>query len=184
MNRRPTWIMLGLLAVALLVLAFFEWTPQGKQISQTPTPTSPPTLLSGWDAERIVRIQIQQSGQSEFVLSRPSGGLWVAENESSAINQETVSFLLNSITSASIRSSLSNDLAQDVTGLAEPILFLSLQDTFGAKVEIKIGLQTPISSGYYVQVNSDSPVVAGKYEIEDVLSISSLQALILPQPTP
>jgi hypothetical protein len=178
MNRRPTWIMLGLLAIALLVLAFMEWTPQGKQISQTPTPTNTPLLLSGWDPERITRVELSSPDQPVYILTRQDNGNWIITDNPSPVNQDSINSLLQTLTNTTIRATLSGDITQDATGLATPILNISLQDAFGATVRIKIGNQTPISSGYYAQVDGQAPVVASKYNIEDLLSLSSPDQLL------
>lgn len=180
MNRRPTWIMLGLLAIALLALAFMEWTPQGKKISQTPTPTSIPLLLSGWDPERVTRVEFSTPDQSTYVLTKQANGTWIMNDNPNPVNQDNLYYLLQSLTNATVRATLSSDINQDATGLATPTLNIALQDSFGATVRIKIGNQTPISSGYYLQVDAQAPVVASKYDIEDLLSLASPQKLLSP----
>lgn len=163
MIRKQTWIALIIFGLLLGLALYINRNPIISSASSTPSPTLMPSLLEGWQDSDIAMIQYK-GDPGEITLNHNPDGSWSLgpENIVPASIEKVDSFRYQ-LLSISVQSLLNTTDPLDAVGLAAPKRILVLRDTQGKQVEIRIGNQTPTGSGYYVQIDNQTPVVVSKY---------------------
>ena len=184
MIRRGTWIVLAIFALlldAVLILQNQRGSVKLVEAGVTPSATEQPRLLNGWEAQDIVAVELKGEGRA-FNLTKAADGAWTAGPDTPApVDAAQVDSLLSALASARILSGLGADSPLDSIGLTAPANIIIVQNTQGARSEIRLGGLTPTSSGYYAQVDSNPPVVVSTYNIDTLLSQLKREYWITPE---
>lgn len=186
MIRKQTLILLGILAV-LVGLTFYlrenPLAPSGAEI--TPSATSQPALLSGWQTSEITWMEWQdaQSG-TEMRLEQDAQGNWVQVSEGKPVSLGKVEQIRTQVLDTRVTASLSGSYSLDALNLTQPAYVLTLGSAEGKTSKITIGKTTPTGNGYYIQVDQQAPVVAAKMAVEAILEQFKPEQLFDYTPTP
>ena len=177
MVKRPTWILLFILA--LVIGAYFYLKSQPLK-SSAPTPTALGTryLIPKGD-DLVTKIHIVDAQGNSLQMGRDATGNWAimvgqsptitqpklaAADQSQAEAAETQLFALSVLTTLETSPSL------DVIGLNPPAYTISLEFSSNRQQVLKVGALTPTGSGYYVQLE-DKIYVISQSSIEAVLEL-------------
>lgn len=170
MIRRTTWIFLAIFfGFVLLAIVLNQ---EGENITETPTPTTPPALLPNVSIEEIKQMKLEdQTGHVE-IITQYEDGIWDYENtELKDIDVEAVGLTVDDL--LDLRRIAQPDPApalKDV-GLEKPKFIINLEMNDGKHIIYKIGDLTPTESGYYVLDDEENIVVVSKLSLDSILSL-------------
>jgi hypothetical protein len=142
-------------------------------------------LLPGWTSSDIVWMESKDSSNGKSIqISQDAQGNWTLgpggkQKVEAGVGEE----LRTQIVEIRTMATLPLGLQMDAVGLSAPTRFLSIRNKQGKQSEIHIGKADPTGSGYYVQVDNQSPVVVDKYTFDGTLNLFN-NALATPTPLP
>ena len=184
MIRKGTWIVLLIFVLLLGVAFYLSKNPLPTSASLTPTATEIPPLLSGWKSSDIVRIDYIGDPGPLSLSQNPDGSWTVGPENPVPATIAQVEYVRSQLTAIRMNFVLNTTDPMEAVGLAAPTRRLILQNAQGAQVEIRIGKETPTGSGYYIQVDNQTPVVINKFSLDGVLNVLIREQLAAPTPTP
>ena len=168
MIRRSTWIVLIFL-LALIGLSFYLRGREARELAAaTPTEGVSHLFAGGEGAPTMIRVEDSLGVAVEF--SRDEQGIWVLNApESAAADQAVAEAAATQVDALRVLSTV--DLAPDIIGLDSPAYTISL--AFGQSIAHKllIGAVTPISDGYYVQLDDGPYQVVDKYGLDELTGL-------------
>ncbi len=178
MIRRNTWVLLGIFIVALGLVWAIPWW-QSTHPQPTPTPGSASQPLFGSPAPQISEVTISAADGKELTLKSSGNDQWTAISKPGTpeVSADKIGSAVSDFQGILISAQLTTPPPMDVIGLSTPSNTITVKFVDGAIKVIKVGSVTPTSSGYYIQVDDDHPVVVGKYTLD------SLLALLTPAPS-
>ena len=170
MVKRPTWILLAILAVA--VGAYFLIKNQASKAKTiTPTPTGAGYLITQ-AAGVLQSLQISDNKGNNFQMQRDLSKAWVITAPTSgAADQGLAGAAETQIGALSIVTTLNPPPDLTSVGLAVPLYTMELGFVSGKSDKIEIGNLTPTSSGYYVRFDGENIYVIEKSGIDSVLNL-------------
>lgn len=187
MIRKTTWIVLVvfiLLLAGVVILQRVQGNVTLVKEEVTPSATSAPLLLGNLQAQDIVAIDWTGEGQT-ITLTKAADGSWsLGPGTNGPVEAGQVEQLRASLVSLHAASQLGASNPLDAIGLSVPTNIISLRTTSGQLTQINLGSVTPTGSGYYVQVDSNAPVVVDKYAIDSVLDLLKPTSWVTPTPLP
>lgn len=182
MVKRPTWILLIVLA---LVIGAYIYLQERPLKATDPTPTAiKSTFLVTKDNGALTKIHILDAQGNSLRMERDASGNWaimvgqsptitqpelVAANQSQAEAAETQFFAL------SVLTTLETSPALDVIGLNPPAYTITLGFFDDTKKVLEVGGLTPTGSGYYVSLE-------GKIYVISQSSINAVLGLLMNPP--
>ena len=168
MIRRGTWIALAIL-LGLVGLSFLLRDQQAK-ITEAATPTDGLSPLFDDQLRAPVLIRIEGATGQAVQLRRNEDGTWVLEDpEEAAADQAAAQAAATQIGALRILSTV--DLAPEIIGLDAPAYNLSLKFDDGSTHSLLIGSVTPITDGYYAQLDGGPFQVVDKYGLDELISL-------------
>jgi hypothetical protein len=185
MVKRPTWILLFILALVIGAYFYLKSRPL-KSSAPTPTAVKSNYLISS-DNGTLIKIYIVDAQGNSLQMRRDATGNWAimvgqsptimvgqsptitqpklaTADQSQAEAAETQLFALSVLTTLETSPSL------DVIGLNPPAYTISLEFSSNGQQVLKVGALTPTGSGYYVQLE-DKIYVISQSSIEAVLEL-------------
>lgn len=184
MIKRSTWITLGLFILLLGITFLWQKSPE-KFISPTHSATPYPVLLPDLGNEQVNQIEISSPDRDNLVLKLGQDKSWEFSTlGNDRVDQGKVEQLLSTIASASIITEIESEVDPKVVGLDVPTEIIRLHISSGAVITVKIGAATTTSSGYYVQVDENSPIVLRTATVESILDLSGKDNLTIIQSAP
>ncbi len=185
MIRKQTWILLIIFALLLGVAFYLQKNPLPESAELTPSPTSAPNLLQGWQSSDIVWMELVVGQGEPIRILQDAQGNWVLESgESFPVEAGKAEQLRSEIAEIRPITVLPADYALDALGLNIPSRTLSIRDKQGKQVTISIGNMDPTESGYYAQVATQAPAVINSYTLEGIVDLFySAQPTPTPEPT-
>lgn len=184
MIRKQTWILLVVFAALLGVMFYLQQNPLPDTAQATPSVTAQPVMLPGWQPEDITQISIQHGQAEALMLAKDAEGSWMLEPGALPVEAGKVEQLRAQITDLRVIAALQPGFDPAATGLSQPVLTLTVWNTQGQETVLKIGGQTPIETGYYIQVGESAPVVVSKFAVEALLDLAQIEKLANITPTP
>lgn len=182
MVRKQTWILLIIFALLLGVTFYLQKNPLPKNEALTPSPTSSPELLPGWESSDIAWMEWKESLGSTIQIAQDEQGNWVSGNDGKdKIDSGKAEQLRAEIAEMRTIATLPANYQLDAVGLLAPARTLTLRDAQGKQITVNIGSSDPTGSGYYVQIASQAPAVVDKWALD---GIADLFNSALPPPTP
>jgi hypothetical protein len=181
MIRRPTWIILIIFVLVIGAALLVEKTPYFQPAPTATATTAPHLLISSVSAVKMV----DAAGLTES-LKQDASKVWTADVPSDVqVNQGNMAELESTLLGIEIISSPQTAPPADATGLAKPAETITITDATSQVHVLKIGLKTPTSSGYYVQMDQGKPVIVSTTTIDRiVVLISGVRATPTPPPAP
>lgn len=170
MIKRSTWIVL----IVLVVLAGALYAIQKTNLlaaSESPTSTPVPMLLEQ-TTDTIVSVKLTDSAGKDIIAALNNSNQWtITEPAGLQISQGNMQEVLSDLDGISVQSSLLSSLPLTATGLDSPAHTITLTFKSGQVHVIKVGQLTPTQSGYYVQVDANTPVIAIQSNIDSVIEL-------------
>lgn len=184
MIRKQTWILLVVFAALLGVMFFLRQNPLPDPAAATPSVTAQPVLLPDWQPADITQVSIQHGQGEARLLGKDAAGSWLLEPGALPVEAGKVEQLRAQITDLRVIAALAPGFDPAATGLSQPVLTLAIGNLQGQESVLKIGGQTPIETGYYIQVGENAPVVVSKFAVEALLDLAQIEKLANITPTP
>jgi hypothetical protein len=182
MVKKSTWVVIIIFAVLVVALLLVEKYPVGP-LKGTPTPTQQPALLDSSLKTQISSIKIQ-AGTESFSLEK-AGDTWVFSNDRSlTIMQSAANEMVDVLFSLDTKSVVDPTTPMETLGLVEPSIVFTIIMQDGTDQKVTIGGVTPTSSGYFAQINQDSPIVISTYAVESLNRFINPVGLMAETPTP
>ena len=170
MVKRPTWIMLAILALA--VGAYFLIKNQPSKVkTATPTATGGSYLVT--QANGVLQsLRISDSKGNNFQMQRDLSKSWVIiAPTSGAADQGLAGAAETQVGALSIVTRLTNPPDLSAVGLTVPAYTLELGFVNGTSHKIEVGNLTPTSSGYYIRFDGRTIFVIEKSGIDAILNL-------------
>jgi hypothetical protein len=183
MVRKQTWILLGVFVLLLGVTFYLQKNPLPKKETLTPSPTAQPRLLPGWQGSEIVWMELKESqGSSGIQIVQDEQGNWaLGTGGKEKVDTGHAEQMREQFADISTTAALPANYQLDAIGLKAPARFLAIRNKQGKQATINIGNADPTDSGYYVQVDTQSPVVVDKFTLDGLVNLFNSA---LPTPTP
>jgi hypothetical protein len=179
--RRGTLILLGVFI--LLVVAVVVWTrsaSQNKPVVPTPTPSQ---MLINSAYREFISVELVDTKGTTVLLKKANNQIWMVEKpDPGTANQDWAIDVINQFSALTVMSTFESPPPPEATGLQQPVRIVTLTDTGGAGVVIKIGNTTATGSGYYVQVDQGSTVLVDKNSLDSALDVLSRMRAVTPTP--
>jgi hypothetical protein len=183
MIRRSTWLVLLLFLVVLGGGLYFQKYQSENQAQITPTAQFK-LFLAGIDKNQITGFSIESSSGQKFSAAKGQDGNWsVAGFTAADTDLSGIDDMLTKITSLSVLAELSEAPEEDVIGLAPPVYVFKVTLQNGTQQTALLGTSTPTKSGYYARLEEGSPVVLGKYAVDNLLTFLEHPPIATPIPT-
>ena len=187
MVRKQTWILLIIFALLLGTAFYLQKNPLPKSGALTPSPTSAPRLLQGWQSNDIAWMELKEGQGAPIQVVQDAQGNWALGNGASVdagnekVDTGKAEQLRTEIVEIRITAVLPANYQLDAVGLDAPSRILAIRDKQGKQITINIGNLDPTESGYYVQIASQAPVVVDRYTLDGIVDQFNNA---LPTPTP
>lgn len=168
MIRRGTWIAIAIL-LALVGLSAILRDRQSKT-ADAATPTQGLRPLLGANLGEPSRIRIESAAGEATELARDADGAWVLDApEAAEADQAAAQAAASQIGALRILSTVA--LAPDIIGLDAPAYTLALTFDDGSVHRLLIGSVTPITDGYYAQLDGGPYQVVDKYGLDELIGL-------------
>jgi hypothetical protein len=171
MIKRPTWILLAILA--LVIVAYFLIKSRSSAISTDPTPTGLGNnyLITQADGS-LQRIRIYDKQNRIVQIQLDTSGAWIVTLPTPGIaDQSLAEAAATQVGAMHIVTTLDNQLNIVDAGLDSPAYTIEL--TFASELThvIQIGTLTPTNSGYYVLFDTSNFYVVSQAGIDTLLNL-------------
>jgi hypothetical protein len=182
MIKRPTWILLVILVLAVGAYFLIESKPS-KINASTPTVTAGSFLIT--QAQGVLQsLHILDNKGDNFQMQRDLSKAWVVTAPSSGpADQGLAGAAETQVGALSIVTTLNVPPALSDIGLAVPADTIDLVFVNGTSHKMEIGNLTPTSSGYYVRFDGGKIYVIEKSGIDSLLNLLT-NPPFPPTPTP
>jgi len=169
MIRRTTWVVLALFVVLIGVYWFIQRQNKTKAQATTPTPSSQPVFVTGFETVQAVRLE--DSSGKIVAIEKDSQGNWsLTEPEAEAADQDKASTMASQVSNFRSLAIIDNPPALDAVGLATPAYTVTVDTVDGSQQIATIGSLTPTSSGYYVESDGGPMMVVAKTAVDGFLA--------------
>ncbi len=186
MIRRSTWVIIIVFVLVIGLAVLVEKTPYFQPAS-TPTATSAPSLLkipSG--GINAIKLEVLQGPTISVKLI--GGGGWVADQPLNAMpDQANMAEVTTTLSTLQILVAPATSIPEAAAGLQSPAQTITILSGTNQQNVLKIGNSTPTSSGYYVQLDQNKPVIVDKGTIDRVIQLLTgigATPTAPPQPSP
>ena len=169
MIRQSTWIVLIVFVLVVGAAILVEKTPYF-QPKPTPTSTTAPSLYSGTP----VAFTLTESNGFTTSAKLQDNKTWVAlQPLNGPVDQGQMAELISQIQGIAVVATLPTPPPASASGLQTPTDTITITDSTNQQHVLKIGSKTPTSSGYYVQLDQNNPVIVDTSTIDRIIQILS-----------
>lgn len=166
MIRKPTWILLVVLAG--LIGFMFYYNNQKALTAIETTPTSSTAFLFGPEDGLPSSIKIEASTGETVELAHDADQAWMLKMPiEAAADQGLAEAAASQVTTLRVLDEVG--LGLEIIGLDRPVYIITIGFTAGTVHKLEVGSKTPTQSGYYVRVDGEQIVI---------LNLTSLDALL------
>jgi hypothetical protein len=186
MIKRPTWILLILLALAI-VAYFLVRNHNTADLSAASTPTTPVETFLVTTADGALQNLRVSDSQHIVEIRRNTSGTWIIDLPTAGLADESlVGAAETQINALRIVSTLDNQLNLADAGLTPPVSTIELAFASGIKHVLEVGSMTPSNSGYYVRYDAGNVYVISAAGVDALLNLVTAPpylATATPSPT-
>jgi len=171
MIKRPTWILL--IVLALVIVAYFVIKNRPLSASTGPTPTALGNNFLVTQADgKLQSLRIFDKQNHIVQMQRDTSGTWVVTLPTTGTADQALAGAAETQVGALlIVTSLGDQLNLVDAGLDSPAYTIELTFVSGIKHVIHVGTLTPTNSGYYVQYDSGNIYVVSQSGIDALLNL-------------
>ncbi len=170
MVKRPTWILLVILAL-LIGVYFLIKNHSLKSAESTPTPSGNDFLVTQSDGV-LQSLRISDQKGDNFQMQRDLSKTWVITAPTSSVaDQGLAGAAETQVGALSIVTTLVAPPVLGDVGLGTPAYTIELGFVNGASHKIEVGNLTPTSSGYYVRYDGGEIYVISQSGIDPLLKM-------------
>lgn len=171
MIKRPTWILLVILA--LVIVAYFVIKSRNLATSTAPTPTAFGSNFLMTQADGTLQsLRIYDKQDHIVQMQRDTSGTWIVTLPTSgAADQSLAGAAETQVGALRIVTILDNQLNLGDAGLDLPAYTIELTFVSGLQHVIQVGTLTPTNSGYYVRYDSGNLYVVSQSGIDALVNL-------------
>ncbi len=171
MIKRPTWILLAILA--LVVVAYFVIKNRSSTTSTEATPTAPGSNFLVTQADGTLQsLRISDQQNRAVQMQRDTSGTWIITLPTpGAADQALAAAAETQVGALRIVTTLDSQLNLADAGLDSPAYTIELTFASGIKHVIEVGTTTPTNSGYYVRYDAGNLYVVSQPGISALLNL-------------
>jgi hypothetical protein len=171
MIKRPTWIMLVILALVIVAYFVIKNHPLTTSTQATPTVLGNNFVVTQTDGKlQVLRISDKQN--HIFQMQRDTSGMWIVTLPTSGTaDQGLAGAAETQVGALRIVTTLNNQLNLGDAGLDSPAFTIELSFDSGLKHVIQVGTLTPTNSGYYVRYDAGNLYVVNQSGIDALLNL-------------
>jgi hypothetical protein len=171
MIKRPTWILLAILALVIGAYFVIKNRPSATSTEATPTALGNNFLVTQADGT-LQRLRISDKQNRVVQMQRDSSGTWVVTLPTlGAADQSLAGAAETQVGALRIVTTLENSLNLADAGLDSPAYTIELTFVSGIQHVIQVGTLTPTSSGYYVRYDAGNLYVVSQSGIDALLNL-------------
>jgi hypothetical protein len=171
MIKRPTWILLVILALVIVAYFVIKSHPLATSTQATPTALGNNFLFTQADGTlHILRIYDKQNHVVQ--MQRDTSGTWIVTLPTpGTADQALAGAAETQVGALRIVTTLDNSLNLGDAGLDFPAYTIELTFASGLKHVIQVGTLTPTNSGYYVRNDTGNLYVVSQSGIDALLNL-------------
>ena len=171
MIKRPTWILLILLALVMIAYFAIKRLTSVTSTESTPTPLGNNFMVTQADG-KLENLRINDKQNHIVQLQRDNSGTWVVTLPiPGTADQALAEAAETQVDALRIVTTLDNTLNLVEAGLDSPAYTIELTFVSGIKHVIQVGILTPIKSGYYVRYDRGNVYVVSQSGIDALLNL-------------
>jgi hypothetical protein len=171
MIKRPTWILLVILALVIVAYFVVKSHPSATSTESTPTALGDSFLITQVDGT-LQSLRIYDKQNNIVQIQRNTSGTWVLTlPKPGDADQSLAEAAATQVGALRIVTTLDNQLNLGDAGLDLPSDTIELTFGSGLTHVIQIGMLTPTNSGYYVRYDSGNLYVVSRSGIEALLNL-------------
>jgi len=166
--RKSTWIMLIVLVFVIAALGAFALR---KNLALKSAQAASQPILPDWTAESVIKISIKYDHDKNSLqfLRDPSKNWIDIDRQSNTMPQDELNSALTQLFSLTPTQTLDQGTPIDWLGLSPPVASFDVMNISGETKIIKIGQPAPLGSGYYLQVDNNTPVIVPYNDVIQIL---------------
>lgn len=171
MIKRPTLILLVILALVIVVYFVIKNRPSATSPEPTPTALGNNFLITQADGT-LVGFRIYDKQNRIVQMQRDTSGMWIVTLPTSgAADQSLAGAAETQVGALRIVTTLDNQLNLVDAGLDSPAYTIELTFVSNLKHVIQVGTLTPTNSGYYVRFDAGNLYVVSQSGIDALLNL-------------
>jgi hypothetical protein len=185
MVKKPTLILLGIMAVLVAFAIYTQKNPTILKADTTPTATEIPSPLADWkvDDTRLIKFE-DPNGQPLSLRMGKDFNTWsIDQNMDVPVDAGKVMQVLTELQSLKPVSKLESSVDESAMGIGAGSKKVTLVDGSGSTIEIIIGDKTATGSGDYIKVGNAVYIVSS-YAMENVNGLLTMDSMIKKTETP
>ena len=170
MIRRTTWVILAVFVVVLGLAWYLQRNGGAEGTQATPTPGSQPVF--DFTENEVAGLRIEAAQGEAVALVRGAGGAWtLAEPQAEATDTERADSAVQQAAGLMATTTLESAPAPEATGLDPAAYLITLDLSDGSQRLLRVGKETPIETGYYVQVDDGPVQVVSKFSLDTLIEL-------------
>jgi hypothetical protein len=161
MVKRPTIILLAILAALALFTWWFEFSPSSAARKATPESTGIPAPFANWKFEntRLIEYTSPDGTQITIRMGKDFNTWSIDQLKDTPVDSGKVFQLMTELFSIKPLKKLESTSDESAMGLGEKARKLKLSDLKGQTIDIQLGAETATKSGTYIKVGSDYYII-------------------------
>ncbi len=185
MVKKPTLILLGIMAVLIAFALYTQKNPSLLKGESTPTATEIPAPLADIKMEETRLIKYEDpEGQSISLRMGKTFSDWsIDQDTGTPADAGKVMQLITELQSMQPVSTLESSTNESAMGIGAQSKKLTLVDGSGSTKEIIFGNKTAIVSGNYVKV-ADAIYIVNSYTLQNIIDLLTMDSMIKKTETP
>jgi hypothetical protein len=171
MIKRPTWILLVILALVIGAYFVIKNRPSATSTEATPTALGNNFLVTPADGTLQI-LHISDTQNRVVQMQRDASGTWIVTLPTLGdADQSLAGAAETQVGALRIVTTLENSLNLADAGLDTPAYTLELTFASGVQHVIQVGTLTPTTSGYYVRYDAGNLYVVSQSGIDALLNL-------------
>jgi hypothetical protein len=171
MIKRPTWILLVILALVIVAYFVIKSRPSATSTEPTPTALGNNFLITQADGT-LQSLRIYDKQNRIVQMQRDTSGTWIVTLPTpGAADQSLTGAAETQVGALRIVTLLDNQLNLGDAGLDFPAYTIELTFVSGLQHVIQVGTLTPTNSGYYVRYDAGKLYVVSQSGIDALLNL-------------
>jgi hypothetical protein len=170
MVRRPTWILLVILA---LVVGAYTLMKSQSSIGNKETPSQISTIYLITQADGVLqKLRIVDNKGNNFQMQRDLSKTWVITSPKSGVADQGLAGAAEAqVAALRVVTILENPPDASTIGLGDPADTMDLEFINGTKHTIEVGYITPTNSGYYIRFDKSNIYIIEQSGIAALLTL-------------
>jgi len=169
MIRRPTWIILAIFLVLLVLAWYLQQTRQNTQAETTPTPAS--QALFEIEENAVTGLRVEDNQGRVVELGKDAEGQWALAEPAALVDPLKADSAVGQVVTLDASTTLESAPSRDLIGLDPPAFTITVSLSDGTQRVIRVGNVTPIETGYYTQVDDGPVQVVSKFGLDAVIGL-------------